>query len=132
MTIGEVRSIAAYWQGRLLLHSWRITVRYGTQHEFRAKESEFLYGRVEPNPVNETAEILVFRERDLLKAQDELNLDLLCGKSIDRVYEETVIHELLHVRLDPRERFAFDQAFETGLDVDAQLHYEMRYECLPQ
>jgi len=115
-----------YWKARLQLDHWDISCAYGTQEDLRADKDEFLYATVLMNPVRHSARILVFKWRDIVRAETHLGVPLIGGESPDVIYEKAVIHELLHIRLDPRERVASDTAFETGLDILAELLCKMR------
>ena len=127
MTLRTLRALVQFWKPLLEIAHWNISCAWGTQADVRAKDEEFLYGRVLTAPERDAAGIVVFRCGDLAKAEEALGIDLLDGKSFDQLYEETIIHELLHVRLDPREKLAGDSAFETGLDATAAALYKLRH-----
>lgn len=127
MTIAELRRTLEYWRVQLGLDHWNITCAFGTQDDLRAGLNEFLYASVNITAPRHTAHILMFKWRDLVKAEQAFGISLIGKRTRERLYEEAIIHELLHVRLDPRERLAFDSAFETGLDVMASILYDMRH-----
>lgn len=73
--------------------------------ELAAGRSGSYYARVYPDPQEQRATLKLCRDADMEAA------GLTAGLT-----EETIIHELLHLRLDPMSSLAEDAAFEIGLD----------------
>lgn len=123
MTIAQIREAAVVWAERLGIGHWTLDFRRGSQRDMNARADEFLYARIVMYTDRDGASIIMFRPNDLAVAERRLGIDLRDGKSLDRLCEESLIHELLHIRLDPREKLATDAAFENGLDALASLLY---------
>lgn len=93
------------WLKRLSLKGWTVDVRLVRHAELAGDSKGSCYARVSPDPATQRAAIRLCRESDLAAAGLEPGLT-----------EETIVHELLHLLLDPMSTLAGDAAFEIGLD----------------
>ena len=93
-----------------------------TQDELGATDSEIYYGRIWPDLDSLTAQVFIIREQDI--DEDVLEALTLCHDSTKAVIEQTVIHELLHARMDPCSQMRGDSNFESGLNHTARALWE--------
>lgn len=126
MTTRQLGVLARRWIRRLGLEHWSFTISFGTQKELLADQGEFLFGRVWPDLDTLQATVKIVRPADLqagvLDALDAMS----CG-NVDAAIEQTLIHELLHVRLDPSNQLGHDSNFESGLNHTARALYEAHH-----
>ncbi len=120
MTTRKLRSLCRMWQKLLGLDFWTINARFASQAELADTEGEFCFGRCAPDLDRMHAEIRVFRERDMSKIQQIIE----CG-DVEAETELALIHELLHVCLDPTLRINGDGNHELGLDRAARALKEL-------
>ena len=97
------------WLRRLGLKGWTVDVRLVPHRELSAGRDGSYYADVAPDPQHQRAVMRLCRAADLAAAGLEPGLA-----------EETIVHELLHLRLDPMSALARDAAFEVGLDALAE------------
>lgn len=92
-----------------LLPKWKIRFEFAGQEELGTSPDYFYFGDAKDIDLqNSRAIVRVARSYDLQKARPAENLP--------RLIRRTVVHELLHVLLDPSQRISEDALFETGLD----------------
>jgi len=110
--------LVTFWRKTLGMEHWTVRVRFAKQDELGGDDGSFVCGRVWPDIDELTAQVYIAREADF----DEETMESLslCGKSRAVALEQTVIHELLHVRLDPMNRMRDDSNFESGLNHTAR------------
>jgi hypothetical protein len=76
-----------FWQKRLGMDDWNLTLRVVRQQEIDRNA----WGTSEWDPAARTAVISVLDPRDYNLKGDELKLDMEC----------TIVHELVHIQLSP-------------------------------
>lgn len=123
MTARKLTSLVTRWRERLGLDHWTLHVRFATQEELGGDDGAFICGRVWPDLDSLTAQVYIAYERDM--DDDTLQSLSLC-RDRKAAMEQTIIHELLHVRLDPMNRMRDDSNFETGLNHIALALWEGR------
>lgn len=96
------------WQRKLGMTDWRISISFVTGATLSAHHGVdcLIYGDTQPKPEKHSAKIRI--------------CDPLQTPEGEAAVESTVVHELLHVLLDPRSVMAGDSSFETGLDLVAR------------
>lgn len=105
-----LRRLVNEWLRRLGLRGWRVDIVLAPHTVFEATHGAGTYcADVTPDPQHQLALMRVLCRKDMEKR----------GLSIDAI-EETLVHELLHVRLDPMSHLSNDAAFEIGLDTLAE------------
>lgn len=102
----SLQRLISEWLRRLGLRGWKVDLRLIPHDELAAGRDGSYYAEVEPDPQHQRAIMRMCRAADMVMVG--LNPDLA---------EETVVHELLHLRLDPMSSLARDAAFEVGLDA---------------
>ena len=122
MTSKTLTRLVTKWRERLGLDHWTLHVRFATQEELGGDDGAFICGRVWPDLDALTAQVYIARESEI-DAETRASLSL-CSKSKTAAMEQTIIHELLHVRLDPMNRMRDDSNFETGLNHTAKALWE--------
>lgn len=122
MTNRELKRIVTHWRGKLGMDHWTLEVKFATQDELGATDSEICYGRIWPDLDSLTAQVFIIREQDI--DEDVLEALTLCHDSTKAVIEQTVIHELLHARMDPCSQMRGDSNFESGLNHAARALWE--------
>jgi hypothetical protein len=121
MTGKDLKRLVTHWRARLGMDHWTLEVRFATQEEMGADERNGVCGRIWPDLDTLTARVQIIREQDI--DAEMLEALALCpdGRA---VIEQTVIHELLHARLDPCSHVRDDDNFESGLNRIAYALWE--------
>ena len=102
-----IKRTAREWLKRLGLKGWTVDVLIVPHKVLEDVHGPGTYhADVTPDPQHQRALIRVCRQQDA----DRLGLD-------PDALEETIVHELLHPRLDPMSHMANDSGFEIGLDA---------------
>ena len=98
------------WLRRLNLRGWTVTLRLVRHAELAdGRPAGSYYADITPDPQHQCATMRICRRGDLAAAG-------LCH----HLAEETIVHELLHLRLDPMSALSRDSGFEVGLDALAE------------
>ena len=106
MTKRALLRIVHDWVPRLGLRGWAIDVQLVRGEALRATHGPGdYYADVQPDPQHQRATVRVLRQREMVARGMDPSL-----------IEETLVHELLHLRLDPMSHLANDSTFEVGLD----------------
>jgi hypothetical protein len=109
MDRASIQRTAREWLRRLGLKGWHIDVLIVPHQSFIDTHGAGTYcADVTPDPDHQAALMRVCRKCDM----DRL------GLNIDEL-ESTIVHELLHIRLDPMSALARDSGFEIGLNLVA-------------
>lgn len=105
MTNAGLRRMLKGWQRRLGMTDWRITISFVSKATLAAHHGVdmLIYGDTQPCPERHSAKVRICDPVDTPEGEAAV--------------ESTVVHELLHVLLDPRSVMAGDSSFETGLDL---------------
>lgn len=101
MTTRQLRQLCRHYQSLLGMGEWCISVAFGDAGKTAGVGEAFIcYGCAQPDPDAHTAVVTINRE----------------AHATDAAIRETLIHELLHVNLDPASTLMNDVVFETGLN----------------
>lgn len=114
MTSRQLASLSRYWITRLGLDHWQFIVQFADQGSLSDDPDSFYFGKCYPDLNTMTAHIWVSNERDI--PDDVVRTVTLCPKDRRAIIEQTLIHELLHARLDPTMVMKNDTTFESGID----------------
>lgn len=122
MTSRTLERLCRHWIRVLGLQHWEFVVRFATQDQLSDSAESVYYGKCYPDLDSMRAHIWIANERDL---SDEAVAALtICPDDRKVIIEQTVIHELLHVRLDPSMALKNDSNFESGLNHVARALWE--------
>ena len=120
MTTAQLRTLAKQWQKRLAMCHWKVAVQFARQHEMNGTADRMVYGCCWPDPDKLQATVYIARQKDVT-AED---VAAYSAPSPDAFTEMTLIHELLHFRLDAGSILIRDSGFEAGLNRVARLLWE--------
>jgi hypothetical protein len=105
----SIKRTVSEWLKRLSLRGWHVDVLIVPHQAIVDTHGPGTYcADVTPDPDHQNALMRVCRKCDM----DKL------GLNIDEL-ESTIVHELLHIRLDPMSALAKDSGFEIGLNLVA-------------
>jgi hypothetical protein len=121
MKKSELKKLLVHWRERLGMDHWSLEAKFATQEEMGADERAGICGRIWPDLDTLTARVWIIREKDI---DDEMLEALALCPDRRAVIEQTVIHELLHARLDPCSHVRDDDNFESGLNRTAYALWE--------
>ena len=116
MTSRQLRSACERYRRLLGMAEWSITVAFGDPARAAGVDDRFIvYGCTEPDPDTHVAIVTINRQ----------------AHTSDDAIRETLVHEPLHVCLDPASTLANDVVFEVGLNRLARVMAKTATRALP-
>ena len=120
MTTKQLRALVKRWQKDLAMCHWGIDVCFADQCEMGGTKERMIYGACWPDPDHLKATVCIAHQKDI--AIDDF--EPYGVSTVDAFTELTLIHELLHFRLDAGSVLIRDSGFEAGLNRVAMLLWE--------
>lgn len=111
MYLKDAKKLIAYWQTELNLRNWKIDIQWAPAHEMSHDDA--------------IASIWWFTEDEI--AHVKLVKAAVCS---DDIFEETIVHEMLHLRLEGHRTIEkrYDPQYELALNRLAALLVKLRHQ----